>query len=298
VQNKLSPKELKNVGIKYAIVTPVKDEINYFTKTTKSIIEQEILPQKWIIINDGSTDGTEKIIEQIEIKYGWIEGIHREPNTNRKPGGEFVLGIGLNKLNLDEYDFIVRMDGDLEFEPSYFKQLFEIFDASPELGIAGGVCYITRKDKIIEEKHPRFHTRGPLKTYRTKCFKDIGGLEACLGWDTIDELKANMLGWKTRSFPELKISHLKKTQSAQGFLKAGITHGKANYYAGYSPFFIIIKTFYWLARRRYKTPAFGLVWGYFSLMIRLEKRPIDKKLIKYVRKQQRNKIFGKDTIWK
>lgn len=204
----------------------------------------------------------------------------------------------MSKLNLDEYDFIVRMDGDLEFEPSYFKKLFEKFDTTPKLGIAGGVCFITRNNKIIEEKHPRFNTRGPLKTYRTKCFKDIGGLEACLGWDTIDELKANMLGWKTWSFPELKISHLKKTQGTQGFLKAGITHGIANYYAGYSPIFIIFKAIFWLTCRRYKIPAFGLLWGYFSLMIRLEPRPIDKKLIKYVRKQQMNKLLGKDTIWK
>lgn len=87
MQNNFNAGKLKNVGIKYAIVTPVKDEIKYFPKTVKSIIDQEIAPQKWIIINDGSTDGTENIIKQIENKYSWIEGIHREPNKIRKPGG-------------------------------------------------------------------------------------------------------------------------------------------------------------------------------------------------------------------
>ena len=106
---------------KFAIVTPVKDEINFFPKTVNSILSQEVKPQKWIIIDDGSEDGTTELIKKAEKENDWIEGIYREPNKNRKPGGEFVLKIGLDKLNLDDYEFIVRMDGDLKFESNYFK---------------------------------------------------------------------------------------------------------------------------------------------------------------------------------
>ena len=283
---------------KFAIVTPVKDEINYFPKTVKSILSQEVKPQKWIIIDDGSTDGTTEVIKKAEKENDWIEGIYREPNKNRKPGGEFVLEIGLKKLNIDDYDFIVRMDGDLDFESNYFKVLFEKFDDNSKLGIASGVCFITRDGKQIVEQHPSFHTRGPLKTYRTQCYEDINGLLNCLGWDSIDELKANMLNWNSQSFPELKIHHLKKTQSSGGIFSGSFNHGVASYNSGYHPLFVLSKAVYVLLFRRYKLNSIGLLWGYFSSMIKLKPKPIDKELIKYIRKQQMNKLLGKETIWK
>ncbi|HKI77832.1 MAG TPA: glycosyltransferase family 2 protein [Ignavibacteriaceae bacterium] len=282
----------------FAIVTPVKDEINYFPKTVKSVLSQYAKPQKWIIIDDGSTDGTTEIIRKAERENDWIEGIYREPNKNRKPGGEFVLEIGLKKLNIDEYDFIVRMDGDLEFESNYFRVLFEKFDDDPKLGIASGVCFITRNGKAIEEKHPRFHTRGPLKTYRAQCFKNIGGLLNCLGWDSIDDLKANKLNWHTHSFPELRIHHLKKTQSHGGIFKSSFNKGVASYNSGYHPLFVLFKTVYILIFLRYKSNSIGVFWGYFSSMIKLKPKPITKELIKYIRKQQMNKLLGRETIWK
>lgn len=283
---------------KFAIVTPVKDEINFFPRTIKSILSQEVKPDKWIIIDDGSADGTTEIIKDAERENDWIEGIYREPSINRKPGGEFVLGIGLGKLNLDDYDFIVRMDGDLEFERNYFRVLFEKFDKNPKLGVASGVCFITRNGKEIEEKHPRFHTRGPLKTYRTQCYKDIGGLLNCLGWDSIDELKANMLNWESESFPELKIKHLRKTGSARGIFKGGIYKGIANYNSGSHPLYVLARALHILFFLRYKFNSVGLLYGYFSSVIKRRPRPIDKDLVKYIRKQQMNRLLGKKSIWR
>lgn len=283
---------------RFAIVTPVKDEINYFPKTVQSILSQEVKPQKWIIIDDGSEDGTTEVIKKAERENDWIEGIYREPNKNRKPGGEFVLGIGLEKLNLDDYDFIVRMDGDLEFEGNYFRVLFEKFGGNPNLGIASGVCFITRNGKEIEEKHPRYHTRGPLKTYRTQCYKDIGGPLNCLGWDSIDELKANMLKWNSRSYPELRIHHLRKTGSARGIFKGGLYKGIANYNSGSHPLYVIVRALHILFFRRYKFNSIGLLWGYFSSMIKQKPKPIDKDLEKYIREQQMNRLLGKKSILK
>ena len=283
---------------KFAIVTPVKDEINFFPKTVNSILSQEVKPQKWIIIDDGSEDGTTELIKKAEKENDWIEGIYREPNKSRKPGGEFVLKIGLDKLNLDDYEFIVRMDGDLEFESNYFRVLFEKFDDDPKLGIASGVCFITRDGKQIEEKHSRNHTRGPLKTYRTQCYKDIGGLLNCLGWDSIDELKANMLNWNTQSFPELRIHHLKKTGNAAGIFKSGLYKGIGSYNSGSHPLYVLARALNILFFMRYKFVSIALLWGYFLSMIKQKPRPIDKDLVKYIRKQQMNRLLGKKSIWK
>jgi glycosyltransferase involved in cell wall biosynthesis len=211
---------------RYAIVTPVKNEEKYLRGMIASVVRQTIPPNRWILIDDGSTDRTGEIIREAESRWDWITGVTTgETGVPRKPGGEAVVDHGLNMLNLAEYDFLARMDGDISFGPDYFDRLFREFERNPRLGIACGVCFGWREGKFIEEKNPRFHTRGALKTYRVRCFQEIGGLEKGLGWDTVDEIRANMLGWQTRSFPELKVVHHRSTQTASGALQGKINTG-------------------------------------------------------------------------
>ncbi len=283
---------------KYAVVTPVKDEENFFPKTVASMLKQETKPEKWIIVNDGSTDRTGEIIRELEKEHSWIVGLHKSPTRERKPGGEFVLNEGIAMLNIDDYDFIVRMDGDLSFDGDYFKKLFEEFDKNPKLGLASGVCFAPNGDELIEEKHPRFHTRGPSKTYRSVCFKQLGGLKSNLGWDTVDEVKLNMLGWQTYSFPELKIVHLRKTQTASGTLNGFKNRGLACYYAGYHPLFLLARA----AKLSFSKPYFfagvATLYGYISGFLKKLPRVDDLKLIAYTQEQQLNRLLGKQTIWR
>ena len=286
------------MNFKYAIITPVKDEEEYFTKTAESILRQEIRPTKWIIINDGSQDRTDEIVEQLVATNDWIIGIHNAPRARRKPGGESVLQAGLRLLRVDEYDFISRMDGDLAFEPFYFSRLFTEFIKNPRLGIASGVCFVPCGGRLMEERHPRFHTRGPLKTYRTSCFKAIDGLDTELGWDTIDEIKANMLGWQTRSFPELQIVHFRKTQTASGILPGLQNLGRASYRLGYHPIFMLLRAMKQTLAKPYVVGGASMLWGYCQGYLKKMPRVDDPALIRYVREQQLRKILHQETIWK
>lgn len=283
---------------RYAIITPVKDEIKYFPFTISSVVDQEIKPVKWVIVDDGSTDGTKELIKELEAKHNWIEGIYLPPKGERKPGGEFVVNLALKHIDLSSLDFLVRMDGDLKFDDNYFSALFKSFDENPTLGIAGGFCYTFINDQLVKEDHPEFHTRGPLKTYRVECFKDIGGLVPVLGWDTIDEIKAHMKGYFTRSFHELKIVHYKPTQSANGSYKSRLNKGIAAYNTGYSPTFAIAKSASTVFNRPYFIGAFWFLWGYYKNFLKHEKKFVDDDFIKYIRKQQVNKLTGRETIWK
>ncbi len=283
---------------KYVIITPVKDEETFFPKTTESVLNQEIKPEKWIIINDGSTDRTGELVSRLERENSWITGIHLESGSERKPGGESLINRGLQNLRLKDFDFFVRMDGDLSFENNYFKRLFFEFQKNPKLGIASGVCFVPLGGRLKQEKHPRFHTRGPLKTYRIQCFFDIGGLESDLGWDTVDEVKANMLGWQTRSFPELKILHLRKTQTASGVLRGKRTLGITDYYLGYHPLFMLLKSMRHMALPPYFLGGIHLFAGFLSGYLKGRKQIDDLNFIKYLRKQQFNKLIGRETIWK
>lgn len=285
------------MSTRYAIVTPVRDEEKHLEKTIASVLTQDIKPQKWIIIDDGSTDRTCEIIKRAVDEHEWITGIETRAVGLRKPGGESVLPVGMQLLNLEGLDFFVRMDGDLDFDAAYFRRIFEEFDRNPKLGIASGVCYVLEDGRYVEETHPLFHTRGPIKTYRQQCFRDIGGLDSCLGWDTIDEVKANMLGWQTRSFADLKVIHLRKTQTASGVLTGMLNRGRAAYYAGYHPLFMLSRASLRALKRPYIIGGVCLLAGYLEGYVKRLPTVDDQALIRYLRKQQLKRLLFKDTIW-
>ena len=288
------------MNYKYTIITPVKNEEKFLEKIIDSVLKQTIKPQKWIIINDNSTDGTGDIIHRSMTRFNWILGItnpDKQGSSIRRMGGQAVLFLGLDRLNINDFDFIVRMDADVLFPSSFFRDIFEKFESNPRLGIASGVCYVEQNGALIEEKNPRFHTRGPLKVYRTACFKDINGLDPEEGWDTIDEMKANMLGWQTSSFPDLKVIHMRRTQTASGILKGNRNIGRTSYYIGYHPIYATLRAVKSMLKKPYLIGGLYLLLGYLEGYIKRWPVVKDKTLIKYIRRQQLNKLLGKNTIW-
>jgi poly-beta-1,6-N-acetyl-D-glucosamine synthase len=286
------------VSYKYAIATPVKNEEAFLGRTIASVVSQKIRPQKWVIVNDASTDRTGELIRTAAAEHPWIVHIERvDDHQPRKPGGESVVAVGIRHLNIEDFDFFVRMDGDISFDSDYFARIFEFFEKDPKLGIASGVCYVPDGDRLKEEQHPRFHTRGPIKTYRVPCFQEIGGLETGLGFDTVDEITAHMHGWKTYSFPELKVIHHRKTQTARGPLRGMLNLGRASYYLGYHPLYLTLRVVKHLTQPPYVLGGLYMLAGYLNGYRKKQDRK-DQEFIKYLRKQQINKLTGRSTIWK
>jgi glycosyltransferase involved in cell wall biosynthesis len=284
---------------RYAIVTPVKNEEKFLGGMVASVTGQTILPKRWIIVNDGSTDRTGEIIREAESRWDWIAGVTIAATGGpRKPGGESVVHHGLKRLDLSEYDYLARLDGDISFGPDYIECLFREFEADSRLGIASGVCFGLRNGRLVEEKNPRFHTRGALKTYRVRCFREIGGLETGLGWDIVDEIRANMLGWRTRNFPELKVVHHRPTMTASGALQGKVNTGIANYFAGYHPLFLLARAVRNMVRPPYVLGGLWMAYGYLSGYLKSLPRVRDPELIRYVRRQQWNRLTGRPTIWR
>ncbi len=286
--------------IKYTIVTPVRDEEDYLETTLMSVIDQTIKPTEWIIVNDGSIDGTGRIIDEYSKKYPWIHAFHRVNRGFRKAGGGVVDAFydGYKVRTEEVGDFIVKLDGDLSFDNDYFERCFEYFSQSPDIGIGGGTIYNVVNGALVMEPHPLFHVRGATKIYKKECWDAIGGLLNAPGWDTLDEVKANMLGWKTQTFPDLKVIHYRYTGAADGQWRTYVKYGRANYISGYHPLFMFLKSL----RRAFNKPvllgALGLLYGFVSGYFKGIPRVDDKALIAYLRKQQLNKIFMRETIWK
>jgi glycosyltransferase involved in cell wall biosynthesis len=282
---------------KYVIISPVRDEEKHVEKTIKSVVAQTIKPLEWIIVDDGSNDNTSMIIKHYLPEHLWIKLITKKDHAYRYWGGGVVEAFyyGFQNINSSDYEFITKLDGDIELPPEYFETLFNRFKENPNLGIGGGQCYLLKNNNLIIEKRPLFHVPGPIKTYRKKCFIEIGGLVPHLGWDLIDLAKAQMLGWETRGFRNLKVVHLRPTSSECGILKGKMREGKAVYYAGTHPIFIIARAFYRIFDRPFFIGSLMLLCGYFLCLIKRERRYHDVKLIKFLQKQQLHRLVRLKT---
>jgi biofilm PGA synthesis N-glycosyltransferase PgaC len=202
---------------RYVVVTPARDEAATIEGTIRSLLAQTIRPGRWIIVDDGSTDRTREIVRAFLPDHEWIELVESPDRGYRALGGGVVeaFNAGLSRISLEQFDFVVKLDADLSFAPDYFESLLRRFATDSCLGMASGKTFLLEKGrKRIEWCHDD-HVRGPAKMYSRECFTGIGGLRPVRGWDMIDETMAQMLGYTTRSFPDLELIHHRPIDARQ-----------------------------------------------------------------------------------
>jgi biofilm PGA synthesis N-glycosyltransferase PgaC len=284
----------------YVVVSPVRDEEAYIRFTVDCMVHQTILPSEWIIVDDGSTDKTGSIIDEYAQQYPWIQVVHRGNRGFRKAGGGVVdaFNEGYQAIRSHDWDFVVKLDGDLSFEPDYFETCFANFESDPRLGVGGGVIYHVANGVKEFEKGPAFHVRGATKIYRRGCWDAIGGFWPAPGWDTMDEVKATMLGWTTKSFPDLHILHHRYTGTAEGLWAGMVKNGRANYLCGYHPLFMLSKCLFRLVQKPYIIGATALFYGFITGYLKRVPRVNDPETISYLRRQQLSRLWGRETIWR
>jgi glycosyltransferase involved in cell wall biosynthesis len=285
---------------KYIIISPVRDEEKHIEKTINSIIAQSIRPAEWIIVNDGSQDNTGIIIDKYAEQYNWIKAVHRPDRGVRVAGSGVIEAFyaGYERIQTNNWEYIIKLDGDLSFEADYFKKCFEYFMLDKHLGVGGGDIYNIIDDVPVLEKNPKFHVRGATKIYRREAWEDIGELIKAPGWDTLDEVKANMMGWKSYSFSDLKVYHYRVTGGADGQWRSSVKDGLANYITGYHPLFMIIKCMIRVIREKpFMVDGLGHLYGFIKGYVTKVPQIDNKDLIAYVRKQQIYKITFRRSIW-
>lgn len=251
---------------RYLIISPVKDEGRYIEATLQSVTKQTHKPVRWIIVDDGSTDQTPDIIKRYAAKNDFINYVRNDRKSGRQTGVAEVVAfnIGLGLARDCSYDFIVKLDGDLNFEPDYFERLLGHFLRDPRLGIASGVYLELKEGEWREIEMPFYHAAGASKVLRKECFAEIDGFITQRGWDTVDEIRAMARGWGTTHFPELKMQHLKAEGTGMGLLKTCFMHGEIYYRTGGGFIFFVFKV---INRLRYQPFLLGgahMLWGYIK----------------------------------
>jgi poly-beta-1,6-N-acetyl-D-glucosamine synthase len=286
---------------RFVIITPARNEEENIPHTIRSMVAQTRRPHRWVIVNDGSTDRTAAIIDAAAREHDWIVTAHRADRGFRQQGGGVIETFyeGLARVEREPWDFLLKFDADLSFEPDYFERCLWKFTDEPRLGIGGGMISHEVNGRLVSESpgDPAFHVRGATKIYRKECWAAIGGLIRAPGWDTIDELKANMLGWTTRTFTDIPLRHHRFTGSADGTWKNYVKFGLSNYITGYHPLFMATKCLKRLFQRPYGVGAVGLAWGFCQGYVRGAAQVDDRELIRYVRRQQINKLLLRPSLW-
>ena len=284
----------KGMGeIGYIVISPVKNEAEFIELTIKSMIDQIHKPILWVIINDGSTDDSEEIVRKYQKEHSWIKLINRPNDIIRKRGKGVVEAFyeGFKTID-DDYDFIVKLDGDVSFGPDYFSSLIKEFISDPRLGIAGGGLYekpdgINWKLNTTED-----HVRGATKMYRKACFEEIGGLKPSMGWDGIDEWTALSKGWGVKSFLNLKFMHYRYTGAATGYLKSFYEQGYGAFRMGYHPLYLIARGIRRMNDRPFIIGGLAMIWAYFVAWLRREEMLTSYDIVQFVRKAQMQKLVG------
>ena len=278
---------------RYVIITPARDEEKFIEYTIQSVIGQTILPQEWIIVDDGSTDNTVEVVRKYADRYPWIRLIELPDRKERKFGGAIVevFNRGLRNVRVSSYDFICKLDADLSLPPNYFEFLFQKFDENPRLGIASGCTFLRRGEKLVWERTYENHTRGAMKVYRRRCFEDINGLIAQLGWDVIDDFKAQACGWETRGFKSLVVAHHRPMGSTgKGVIAGRVRWGEIQYLLNYHPVFALGSGLYRMLESPYIIGGLAMWYGYLRSFFLRKERVAQGDLKSLIRRRQLERL--------
>jgi glycosyltransferase involved in cell wall biosynthesis len=287
-------------NLAYALITTARNEAALIEKTIHSVIAQTALPRKWIIVSDGSTDGTDEIVQRYANQHDWIELLRMPERHDRHFAGKaYAFNAGyahlstLNSQLSTSWDIIGNLDADITFEADYFSFLLSKFQLSPELGVAG-----TPFSEGAETYDIRFssrdHVSGACQLFRRECFEEIGGYVPVEGGglDVIAVLTARMKGWRTQTFTEKVCEHHRPMSSANFKRKfvANFKLGKRAYHVGFHPLWQVFRSIYQMSRRPYVMGGCALFIGYFWTLLCREKRPISQELAEFQRRDQLRRL--------
>jgi poly-beta-1,6-N-acetyl-D-glucosamine synthase len=278
----------------YVIISPAKDESNYIEFTLKSVLDQSVQPLCWIIVDDGSSDSTPEIVERYRQKHPWIRLLRlgRAEERNPGPAGVRAFVAGVAALPQVEYDYLVKLDVDLELPVDYFERLLEQFEGNPRLGITSGAYLENWRGTWEVITSPDYHAVGASKVMRRQCYEDFGGFSPTLGWDTLDEVRAQMHGWNTCHFKDIQFKHLRLEGTGRGLLQTHRDNGETDYLLGVGVGFFSLKFCQRLLiwQRPLALRALALLWGYLSSACRRAPRIATREESGFYRSQLNSRI--------
>jgi glycosyltransferase involved in cell wall biosynthesis len=280
---------------RYVLVAPCRDEAKFMRRTLDSIAAQSVPPALCIVVDDGSTDETPMILAEYAAKLPYLKVVRRKNRGARSVGPGVIEAFyeGLAHVNLDEFDYVCKIDLDLDLPPRYFELLMERMERNPRLGTCSGKPYSV--NSLTGELEPELGgdemSVGMTKFYRVSCFKEIGGFVRQVMWDGIDCHRCRMLGWVAQSedTEELRFLHLRPMGSSQQNIWTGrIRWGFGQYFMGTAPLYLVASAVYRLPHYPVFFGGVAMMWGYATSAAKRNPRYDDLEFRRYLRAYQRD----------
>jgi hypothetical protein len=276
---------------RYAVVTAVKDEADHLALTIESMVAQTHRPAQWVIVDDGSSDGTRAIAETAADRHPWISVVDG-PGGKRARGAPVVLAFQRGHAALTEpHEFVVKLDGDLFLPAHYFEWVAATFEREPRAGIVGGRLLVHDGREWVPEHVGQHTVHGAIKAYRRACFDEMGGLRASTGWDGIDEYAAKARDWRVLPLSELHVLHYARRGSKQPWVRARLEEGRGAHFMGYLPPFMLARAAYRMAVEEPRVlGGIVLLVGYVRAALARTPRVDDPAAVEELRREQRGRL--------
>jgi poly-beta-1,6-N-acetyl-D-glucosamine synthase len=280
------------------VVVPFLDEAHHLPGFLASVDAQERPPDRLVLVDDGSTDGSSEIAADYARNRPFAEVARRPargPETDRLAHANewraFVSGLASAG---DEWDVAGKVDADLRLPPAHLAVIEQRFLADPRLGIAG--AYLSAPGptgQLRRQPCPPGHVEGPNKFYRRACLQEISPVPAILGWDTIDEVRARLRRWRTAAvaLPGGDPVHVRRMGSHDGVLRGYRRAGWAAYAYGAHPLHLAASATVRLRDRPQVACGVAYLAGYAGAALRREPRA-EVAVRAAVRREQLARLSG------
>jgi len=280
--------------IPYVLVTPARNEEAFLEKTIESVIHQTVLPVKWVIVDDGSTDRTPEIIGRYLPQHPWMEMVQMPQRRDRSFAAKVhSFNAGFQRVKDLPFEIIGNLDADISFDTDHLAFLLERFGEDTTLGVAGTVFREEGYSSETDSFEGQRHVSGQCQLFRRRCFEEIGGYipHRAGGIDWIAVTTARMMGWKTKSFRERSFFHYRHLGTAgRSPLAALFSYGEKDYYLGGHPVWEFFRVAYQATKRPYILAGLSLGLGYCWAFLRRTPRPVSPELMDFHRREQIHKL--------
>lgn len=289
---------------RYLLISPCRDEARYLRRTLDSVAAQSVPPTLWVIVDDGSTDATPQILARYAGRVPYVRVLSRADRGDRKLGGGVIDAFytGYDTIEPADFDYVCKLDMDLDLPPRYFELLIKRMEAEPRIGTCSGKPYFPGLENDMPVQFPLSHTSGFIsekigdensvgmtKFFRTSCFHQIGGFTRELMWDGIDGHRCRQLGWIAVSWdePDLRFVHLRPMgTSHKNWWTGRQRHGFGQYFMGTSPWYMFVSAVYRMTRPPRVVGGLAMLYGYFNSMAKRNPRYGDTEFRRFLRHYQ------------
>lgn len=280
-------------SLAYVLITPARNEAEFIEETIQTMVAQTVRPIRWVIVSDGSTDGTDEIVRRYSVEHSWIELVCLADQKERSFSGKVkAFNAGYARLRNVDYDVIGNLDADITFDKDYLAFLLGKFRDNPELGVAG-----TPFREGSQQYDYRFtsieHVSGACQLFRRQCFEEIGGYVPSKtgGIDLIAVISARMKGWKTRTFPEKTCLHHRSMGTAkQSELMVAFRGGKGDYMLGTHPIWELLRTPYQMTKRPLVLGGCLRLAGFSWALVTRADKAVSADLVRFRRTEQMRRL--------